>query len=124
MADSWDVLRLDPRTLAVQERLPVAAGPKDLLPYRGEVWVHDELGHRVVPLATPTGAGFLLENQNAQVSGNGNWLAISGLDRVSSFSAAGKVTRYPDGDDVTAVCVTRTGKVFVGTTGQITLLSK
>jgi hypothetical protein len=127
MGDAGVIWRLDPGSLAVRTSLPAPPGAKVLTHFAGNEWVVDSLEHDMSPVgAGPrTGPFVFLESQYPQLSSNGEWLAVSGLQHVSTISPAGELRRYtPPPVTLTAVCVTRDGKVLIGARGEITQLGE
>jgi hypothetical protein len=123
--DRAQVVVLDASTLNTQAQHPTITDPSLLVPYRNDILVYSSLQHQVAPLAPAPGSllRITLENQHALLDSNGGWLAITGLQRVTLFSAR------PTGIFVkrlalpltspTALCVTRDGQVIVGNNGSI-----
>ncbi|MFD5891764.1 YncE family protein [Streptomyces sp. NPDC060334] len=111
------------RTLAVLE---APRNPLELTSRGGQVWARSGVDHvlQVVGPRADSRAGrrLLLSDQSAQLSGNGQWLAIQGMERVTVITSGGKLRRLslPDSSFISMV-VERDGAVIVGfAEGQVT----
>ena len=118
--------------LAVISHTDVPAGPFDLVTAGSRVWVCSILAHVMQPLPAattgvtrapaPPGVRLLLSVQNPDVSSNGGWIALQGMEWVSVLSPAGNLHRIPlDDPGIHALTIERDGSVVVGyASGEIT----
>lgn len=127
MGDAGVIRRLDPGSLAVRTSLPAPPGAKVLIHFAGQEWIVDSLDHDMSPVrpGPQSGPVIFLESQYPQLSANGRWLAVSGLQHVTTISPSGEFRRYtPPPVTLSAVCVTRDGKVLIGARGEIRQLGE
>lgn len=127
LARDDQVVELAPATLKVLTRVNVPAGPRDLAVQNGRVWVRSTLAH-VLQAVQPGGLGprLWLSDQSPQLSGNGAWLAIEGLERVTVVSPQDRLRRVPiTRSSILSLLVQRDGSVVTGEDdGAITRYSR
>ncbi|MFJ9871406.1 YncE family protein [Streptomyces sp. NPDC101165] len=123
------VVELAPADLRPVARLSVPRGPLQLATRGKQVWVRSALAHVLQAAGArtdgrATGGRLLLSNQNALVSGNGAWLAVQGMERVTVVRPDGTLRRIPMPDaSFLALLVQRDGAVVVAyESGRITRL--
>lgn len=123
------VVELAPADLRPVARLSVPRGPLQLATRGKQVWVRSALDHVLqVAGARADGGGagerLLLSDQNALISGNGGWLAVQGMERVTVVQPDGTVRRIPMPDaSFLALLVQRDGAVVLAyESGRITRL--
>lgn len=119
LARSNQVVELDPAKMTVSARVDVPAGPRELLTQGGQVWVHSPVGHVLQRIGSGTSGGpaprLLMSSQYARVSGNGAWLAVQGMERVTVLMPDGRLRRLPlPAPDLLSLLVQRDGTVMVG----------
>ncbi|OEJ49518.1 hypothetical protein [Streptomyces agglomeratus] len=119
LARKNQVVELEQSLLTVSARRHIPAGPRELFTRGDQVWVHSPTGH-VLQQFGPGTAGrrasrLLMSSQNAQVSANGPWLAVQGMERVTVLTPDGHVRRLPlPSSDLLSLLVQRDGTVLMG----------
>ncbi|WP_262062927.1 YncE family protein [Streptomyces sp. STR69] len=129
LAQRDEVLELAPADLRPVAQLNVPRGPLQLATRGKQVWVRSALDHvlqAVGPRAGGTeGSRLLLSDQTALVSGNGEWLAVQGMERVTVVRPDGTLNRVPLPDaSFLSLLVQRDGAVVVSyASGEITRIN-
>ncbi|MDX3714740.1 hypothetical protein PV733_38595 [Streptomyces europaeiscabiei] len=126
LATSDRVVELTVDGLRTLARLEAPRNPLQLTTRGGQVWARSGVDHVLQVVGaradSTTGHRLLLSDQSAQLSGNGRWLAVQGMERVTVIKPDGTLRRLslPDSSFISLV-VQRDGAVIVGfATGQVT----
>lgn len=126
LAGSDRVVELAVDGLRPLARLEAPRNPLQLMTRGGQVWARSGVDH-VLQVVGPradsaVGHRLLLSDQSPQLSGNGRWLAVQGMERVTVVKPDGSLRRLslPDSSFISLV-VQRDGAVIVGfATGEVT----
>ncbi|MFF4031738.1 hypothetical protein ACFYZ2_18665 [Streptomyces sviceus] len=130
LAQRDQVVELAGDDLRPVTRLKVPRGPLQLTARGEQVWARSVLDH-VLQVVSPQASGttaavsrLLLSDQNACVSGNGAWLAVQGMERVTVLQPNGNLRRIPMPDpSYLALLVQHDGSVVVAyDSGRVTRL--
>jgi hypothetical protein len=119
LARNDQVVELASGTLKEMTRVNVPAGPRELVAQNGRVWVRSALAHLLQAIQPGSADGFgphlLMSNQFPQLSGNGAWLAVQGLDRVTVVSPRDRLHRVPlSHSSILSLLVQRNGLIVTG----------
>ncbi|MFJ3673279.1 PQQ-binding-like beta-propeller repeat protein [Streptomyces sp. NPDC090106] len=126
LAGSDRVVELAVEGLRPLARLEAPRSPLQLTSRGGQVWVRSGVDHVLQVVnprpGSPAGRRLLLSDQTAQLSGNGRWLAVQGMERVTVIKPDGTLRRLPLPDSsFISLVVQRNGAVIVGFgTGRVT----
>ncbi|MFI6853937.1 PQQ-binding-like beta-propeller repeat protein [Streptomyces sp. NPDC050416] len=125
LAQGDRVMELAADDLHMVARLAAPRSPLQLTAQGGQVWVRSGLDHVLQVVGTRAGspAGrMLLSDQSAQVSGNGRWLAVQGMEWVTVVKPDGTLRQLPLPDSsFISLLAQRDGAVIVAyRTGQVT----
>jgi len=114
-----EVIELNPTTLTEKGRWNVPSGPRELVAQGTRLWVRSTVAHVLQSVSTDASATrlrLLMSDQRPPVSGNGRWLAVLGMERVTVLSPGNRLRRIPVPDpSVPSLLVERDGAVIVGT---------
>jgi hypothetical protein len=126
IVDRRQLAYLTAGSLSPVRTVATVSGPQQILAQGAVLWVLSPTEDRVVRRSLATGADqgqLLLSDPAAMTSSSSRWFAVQGHERVTLVSAAGAVDRVhlPYGD-VSSMCVTRDGHLFVGVDGKVAQL--
>jgi hypothetical protein len=119
LARNDQVVELNPGTLKEMTRVKVPAGPRELTAQNGRVWVRSAIAHVLQAVQPGTAGGLgphlLMSKQFPEMSGNGAWLAVEGLERVTVVSPRDRLRRVPlSRSSILSLLVQRDGSIVTG----------
>ncbi|QIQ06167.1 PQQ-binding-like beta-propeller repeat protein [Streptomyces liangshanensis] len=126
LAAGHQVVELSADGLRTLARLDAPRNPLQLTTSGGQVWARSGVDHVLEVVGpgadAPAGHRLLLSDQSPRLSGNGRWLAVQGMERVTVIKPDGTPRRLPLPDtSFLSLVVERNGAVIVGfATGQVT----
>jgi outer membrane protein assembly factor BamB len=124
--DSDLVLAVDPKSGEIVGRYRTDPGPDSLGANGQGVWVASRLTHtlRLLGDDVTESKGFVLANQETALASNGNKLAISGIEQITTVDTSGNVDRILFADEAaSAVAVGADGEVLFAEAGRIFLVN-